>query len=224
MLLRSCIGIDDSVNGGISLISGTGSVATAFKKLRNGEVVQAGRAGGWGHLLGDQGSAFYIGKKALQTTLHSVEESQGCQAPRLTKFQDEVLTQVKRSRGQLLERILHSDIPPKQQISGLAKVVTRLRLREQDTDPQALAILESAAGCLAQLIGRLAKKVVCNPSTSSLVLSGALLHIPAYRARTLDVCARQHLPSLKKIIVVDDVSGSAAQFWQKAPRKCSAMP
>lgn len=215
MLLGSCIGIDDSVDGGVSVIAGTGSVATAFKKLRNGEVVLAGRAGGWGHLLGDQGSAFYIGKRALQTTLRSVEENQGCQNPRLTKFEDGVLTQLKCSQGQLLERILHSDIPPKQQISDLAKVVTRLGLREQDRNPQALAILDSAADCLAQLIGRLVKKDGCGPSTSSLILSGALMQIPAYRARILDACARQHLPSFKKIIVVDDASGSAAQFLAK---------
>jgi N-acetylglucosamine kinase-like BadF-type ATPase len=45
---------------GIIIISGTGSVA--YGRSRNNDFV---RAGGWGHLIGDEGSAYYIGKQAL---------------------------------------------------------------------------------------------------------------------------------------------------------------
>ncbi|MFI5263455.1 MAG: N-acetylglucosamine kinase [Candidatus Kapaibacterium sp.] len=46
---------------GMLLIAGTGSVAIA--KKHNGEVV---RVGGWGRLLGDEGSGYWIGLQALK--------------------------------------------------------------------------------------------------------------------------------------------------------------
>ena len=45
---------------GIILISGTGSIALGINK--NKDVF---RVGGWGHILGDEGSGFAIGKKGL---------------------------------------------------------------------------------------------------------------------------------------------------------------
>lgn len=52
-LLSAHIGLDHSVVRDISLIAGTGSVATAFKQDPNGDISGIGRAGGWGSLLGD---------------------------------------------------------------------------------------------------------------------------------------------------------------------------
>jgi N-acetylglucosamine kinase-like BadF-type ATPase len=61
----SCIGEP----GGIVVLSGTGSFAlgidTSLKQYT---------AGGWGHLLGDEGSGYHIGKMALQALLHNQEE------------------------------------------------------------------------------------------------------------------------------------------------------
>ncbi|PRR81788.1 N-acetylglucosamine kinase [Clostridium vincentii] len=45
---------------GIVIISGTGSIAYA---INNGE---NRRAGGWGHSIGDEGSAYWIGKKTIE--------------------------------------------------------------------------------------------------------------------------------------------------------------
>lgn len=44
---------------GIVIIAGTGSIA--FSKIDN----KFNRAGGWGYILGDEGSAYWLGKKAL---------------------------------------------------------------------------------------------------------------------------------------------------------------
>lgn len=44
---------------GIVIIAGTGSIA--FSQINN----QFSRSGGWGSILGDEGSAYWIGKKAL---------------------------------------------------------------------------------------------------------------------------------------------------------------
>ena len=53
---------------GIVLISGTGSIAYG----RNGEGDED-RAGGWGHLVGDEGSAVWCGLEALRAVAHAVD-------------------------------------------------------------------------------------------------------------------------------------------------------
>lgn len=55
---------------GLAVIAGTGSIA--FVRTPGGEV---GRAGGWGHLLGDEGSAFQIVLQALRAACRTVD---GC--------------------------------------------------------------------------------------------------------------------------------------------------
>lgn len=50
-----------SGGAGIVVLAGTGSVALARDRAG-----RAGRAGGWGPLLGDEGSAFWIGRSALR--------------------------------------------------------------------------------------------------------------------------------------------------------------
>lgn len=58
-LILGAAGLDD----GIALISGTGAVAWG----RSGEAT--GRAGGWGHLLGDEGSGYWVAREAIRLAL-----------------------------------------------------------------------------------------------------------------------------------------------------------
>jgi N-acetylglucosamine kinase-like BadF-type ATPase len=53
---------------GVVLIAGTGSVAYG----RNSEGDEQ-RAGGWGYLIGDEGSAFWIGLEGLRAAAHAVD-------------------------------------------------------------------------------------------------------------------------------------------------------
>lgn len=50
---------------GIAVIAGTGSVAWGL----DNEGRQA-RSGGWGYLLGDEGSGYWVGREAVRATLH----------------------------------------------------------------------------------------------------------------------------------------------------------
>jgi N-acetylglucosamine kinase-like BadF-type ATPase len=58
---------------GLAVIAGTGSIA--FVRTPAGEI---GRAGGWGYLLGDEGSAFQIVLQALRACCRAVD---GCGPP-----------------------------------------------------------------------------------------------------------------------------------------------
>ncbi len=53
---------------GVVLIAGTGSIA--YGRNEEGE---EDRAGGWGHLVGDEGSAVWCGLEALRAVAHSVD-------------------------------------------------------------------------------------------------------------------------------------------------------
>jgi N-acetylglucosamine kinase-like BadF-type ATPase len=51
---------------GVVLIAGTGSIAYG-RNLRN----EAARAGGWGYVLGDEGSGYWIGRQALRAVVRA---------------------------------------------------------------------------------------------------------------------------------------------------------
>jgi N-acetylmuramic acid 6-phosphate etherase len=53
---------------GIALVAGTGSIA--FGRMPDG---RTGRAGGWGYLLGDEGSAYALVMNALQEVAHAAD-------------------------------------------------------------------------------------------------------------------------------------------------------
>lgn len=53
---------------GVALIAGTGSIAVG--RSAAGEV---GRVGGWGHLLGDEGSGYDIGRRALMAAARAAD-------------------------------------------------------------------------------------------------------------------------------------------------------
>jgi N-acetylglucosamine kinase-like BadF-type ATPase len=53
---------------GVALIAGTGSIALG--RDASGEIIQVG---GWGHLLGDEGSAYDIGRRAAQAAARAAD-------------------------------------------------------------------------------------------------------------------------------------------------------
>src|SRR5512134_857167 len=54
---------------GVVIISGTGSIAYGRNAQNEGA-----RAGGWGHVLGDEGSGFWIGRAALRAVLREADQ------------------------------------------------------------------------------------------------------------------------------------------------------
>src|SRR5205085_1278058 len=56
---------------GIVIIAGTGSIV--YGRNQRGE---AARAGGWGHLIGDEGSGYWIGREALAAVMRA-EDGRG---------------------------------------------------------------------------------------------------------------------------------------------------
>lgn len=209
-LLGACLERNTSIRTGISIISGTGSVATAFKKDSNGRAVEVRRTGGWGHLIGDDGSAFHIGKQALQALLTRIEINEADTESCLTEMEEQVLAYFGCTKNSVLSRLLYSGKNPTSYIGGLAKIVTRLAFRDENPDFQALGILRTAAKSLAQLI--LPLKSTCPPQNSVLILSGALMAIAKFRELIYDQFSSAHITAFKEVVVINSVSDCAVDF------------
>ncbi|KIK61137.1 hypothetical protein GYMLUDRAFT_225338 [Collybiopsis luxurians FD-317 M1] len=72
----------EGVTGAVTVIGGTGSIVVSFTtdSMTKDDLVQLGRVGGWGWILGDEGGGFSVGREAVRQILqqqdaHSVMAS-----------------------------------------------------------------------------------------------------------------------------------------------------
>lgn len=84
---------------GIALIAGTGSVAWGVDSAG-----RQARSGGWGYLLGDEGSGYWMGREAVRTTLRRFNRAQP-----LGVLGESVLAANNVSRPEQLIALFHSD-------------------------------------------------------------------------------------------------------------------
>jgi len=118
---------------GILVISGTGSVAIG--QDGKGKVA---RAGGWGYLLGDEGSGFSIGREALRACLFG----------RTTKLESLVRKALKVKKIEQVIPWIHAQEDVPKTLAWVAPLVFQAASRK---DPAALEIVEAAASALSDL-------------------------------------------------------------------------
>lgn len=98
---------------GIMVLSGGGTVA--YGRDASGNSL---RVGGWGHLLGDEGSGYWIGLEAIRAALRSWAGT----APR-TALEESLMTKFRVDEDrQLIEKVYSGDIPDAE-IAGLVPLV-----------------------------------------------------------------------------------------------------
>lgn len=121
---------------GIMVLSGGGTVA--YGRDASGKSL---RVGGWGHLLGDEGSGYWIGLEAIRAALRSWAGT----APK-TDLEEALTTKFRVGEDrQLIEKVYSGDIPDAE-IAGLVPLVDSLAERGDDV---AARILGAAAAHLA---------------------------------------------------------------------------
>lgn len=57
------------IKSGVVVIAGTGSICMSFRRRQNGMLKVLGRVGGFGWLLGDEGSGYAVGRNAVRKVL-----------------------------------------------------------------------------------------------------------------------------------------------------------
>jgi glucosamine kinase len=128
---------------GVVVIAGTGSAAFGW----NGE--RRARAGGHGFLLGDEGSAYWIGRAAARAALRW-EDGLGGSAP--------IHRAVVQATGQSLDALISATSAhpaERSRLTALAPVLTALAAG----DPEARRITDQAAGHLAALAEAVQKRL-----------------------------------------------------------------
>ncbi|MHA7281547.1 N-acetylglucosamine kinase [Arthrobacter sp. TMS2-4] len=154
-------------DAGIAVIAGTGSVA--WGTTRDG---RQARSGGWGYLLGDEGSGYWVAREAVRRALHRYDTGLAPDA-----LDAAVLDLNGVATPTELIGLFHSGAGRTYWAAQSRAVFDAAR----DGDPDAAAILDRAAGDLTRLVLDVAS-VIGMPGP--VVLGGGLaMHQPALQQR-----------------------------------------
>src|SRR5690606_32133686 len=145
---------------GLLVIAGTGSVA--WGRAEDG---RAARAGGWGHLLGDEGSGYALGLEALRAVVRAHDG----RAPETT-LRDAVLSHARARAPE--ELIAWAATAAKADIAALAP---RVAAAAREGDAAARAIVDRAAHDLAGHIRALHARLGPWSAPPAVAMTGGLL-------------------------------------------------
>jgi N-acetylglucosamine kinase-like BadF-type ATPase len=158
-LVALVAGVDDGP--GIVIISGTGSIVYG-RDERN----RAARAGGWGHILGDEGSGYWIGRRALAAVMRHAD-GRG----RAGVLADRVLRHLGQSSAVDLVPLVYDRGMPLPEIAALGAVVDEARA---GGDAEAAAILQEAADELVLAALSVVSQLGMRDSAFPFVLAGGM--------------------------------------------------
>lgn len=147
---------------GIALVAGTGSIA--WGKSRDGRMA---RAGGWGYLIGDEGSGFDLASEALRAVTHAAD-GRGDDTRLLRAILDYWGL---REAPELILRLYRSEFKPAD-LAQLASVVVRVAA---EGDPIAQKLINGAGTALADAVVAVAHTLEIRDEAIPLALSGGLL-------------------------------------------------
>ena len=154
---------------GLVVISGTGSIAFGVSHRR-----LAARAGGWGPTLGDEGSGYWIGRRALEAV---TREADG-RGPR-TQLTQLVLDHFQLSSPQSLVAEIYHQPQGRRAIAALAPLVDGARA---DGDLVAGDIMIEAADELAKAAGSVIARLEMRGEQFPILLAGGILKRSAWLA------------------------------------------
>ncbi len=183
---------------GIILIAGTGSIC--FGRGRNGEEA---RSGGWGHLIGDEGSAYALGRDALSAVARAMD---GCD-------RQTVLTSLLASelgldtRSRIVSYVYGGD---KSTVAALSRLV---EAAAAEGDEAALGIISDNAEKMAVLVGAVAERLGLD-RTEVAMLGGMLENDTILRAEFIKVMERR-FPDIACISPKKDACAGAVMIAQE---------
>ncbi|ONI81775.1 ATPase [Saccharothrix sp. ALI-22-I] len=180
---------------GTVLVAGTGSIAA---RIQNHELVST--AGGYGWLLGDEGSAFWLGREAVRATLIALE--QDTLDPLTIAVLNHAGIPALPHRDQWRRLITAANNAPPIQLATYAPLVTT-----HATAPSADRIITAAVNALADL----AESTRPPHDQSPIVLMGSLIH-----AHPLGARLKRELATRTTAPVHVATEGAAGAAWLAA--------
>ncbi len=194
---------------GILVISGTGSICFGF----NEDTGKRSRAGGWGHLLDDEGSGYMIGLSALRAVLRSYDGL----IPE-TSLTQAVVEELKLNDPTDLVGWTYMQGNGKTEIAALAPLVER---EAERGDAAALGIFDRQAADLAVLVRPVYERLFApgGEKVSIALWGGNLLHCAPYRERFLKGVDSLNLPLEPVIKEAEAVLGAAKHMINELDKK-----
>jgi N-acetylglucosamine kinase-like BadF-type ATPase len=190
-------------NCGIALICGTGSLA--WGRNRAGQIA---RCGGWGYLLGDEGSAYAIALAGLQAAVRSAD-GRGELTSLLARFQKELAALTPQD---LIDGV-YSPQMTRERLAGMAHIVFDAALR----DATANKIITAAASELAEMIVVLCQHLQLPAGGYALaVTGGVILNEGLLRELLLQCLGRRSVGPAELVLVHEPVRGAIVLARQLA--------
>ena len=166
----------------IVLISGTGSIA-----LGRDNRDRIARAGGWGYVLGDEGSGYWLGRNALRSVVRAAD-GRGT----ATSMTERVLAHYEVATPQeLVQKIAGPGTKP----SAIAQLAILVGDAAAEGDVLARHLIDRGAEELASAAASVARQLSLGPAPLWLS-GGTLLGVPALKDATLRELART-VPDLR---------------------------
>jgi N-acetylglucosamine kinase-like BadF-type ATPase len=157
---------------GIVIIAGTGSIV--YGRDQRGA---AARAGGWGHMIGDEGSGYWIGREALAAVMRA-EDGRGP----ATELTAAMLAHFDVGDVSRLPRIVYDRQSPRVAVAALGPIVQRAT---DAGDAVAMRILERAAEELVLAARSVATRLEMRGDPFSFYLAGGVFRVVPRLAREL---------------------------------------
>lgn len=187
---------------GVIIVSGTGSIATG---IRDNRLV---RVGGWGHILGDEGSGYDIGMKTLKAIMKSYD---GRLSP--TLMTEKVIEFLELDGVEDIIGFVHDSNTDKKKIAELAVVAVQAA-KEKDT--LALAIMDESVEALLQLANTVIRKLYSADESAELTYIGGIITNVGYIRDSFITKIKKDYPNLTiKKPAQDGAVGALYLGWSK---------
>jgi N-acetylglucosamine kinase-like BadF-type ATPase len=196
---------------GVVIVAGTGSIA--YGRNAAGE---AARAGGWGSVLGDEGSGYWMGRHALRAV---VREADGRDRP--TRLTPLVLAHFKVQRPEeLVHAIYYRKLPPQ----AIAAVAHTVEEASGEGDGVAEEILSRGARELAACAESVVARLGMRQSPFSFVLAGGVLEAVPRLAAELETRLSQVARDSQIRRLTDEPATGAITLALAASRGDARLP
>ncbi len=191
---------------GLALVCGTGSIAWG----RNSEG-QIARAGGWGWHVGDEGSGFWIGERAIRQVLQA-EDGRGP----ATALEKAVRDHFSIERPEQIVHAIYDGDYPRHRVALLAISVERAA---KAGDAVAAKILAEAVEELVLAAGSVIRRLRLTGAAYDVVLSGGTFR--ALRSLEDAVAKRLTSPEARVRSLAQEPASGAVQLALEALRDCA---
>lgn len=178
----------------VTLIVGTGSIACGRSRRES-----SARVGGWGYLLGDEGSGFAIGLEGLRSVCQAYDRGEAT-----TIFHQSLLAKLELCSPRELIPYLYQTQMPRAEVARLCEIV----LYHAGNDPDAGRIVDNAIVAMTHLIGTIVRRLKLAHLSYSLALSGGILiNNPSITSRLLLELQQERVAPLTSHLVREPIHG-----------------